>query len=76
MVAKIIPINDLYNLYIPNLGVEGAETVVNESIVASGLNMKKEYTVEEALKICEILKGKGGFIKIIARLFTVRVKVK
>ena len=76
MVAKIIHIGEFYNLYSQNLGVEGAEKVINESIVASGLNIKRKYNAEGALKICDVLKEKGGFIKIIARLFSVQVKVR
>jgi len=76
MAENKISLEELYNTYTQGLGLEGAKKIIREAIVESGLKVEEEYTKEEALKICEALKKKGGFIKIIANLFSARLKLR
>ncbi len=69
MAEKKVSFEELQNLYNQNLGQEGAEKVIKGAIAEAGLIEKREYTREEAFKICGVLKNKGGYIKIIANLF-------
>ncbi|MFH1289021.1 MAG: hypothetical protein ABII25_10060 [bacterium] len=62
----MIPIEKFYNSYVQTLGIEGSRKLVDDAVVQAGLFVKKEYRKEEALKVCEVLKQKKGFIKIIA----------
>lgn len=68
-----IKIEDFYDVYIQSAGEEGARRIIEEAIVEAELLLKKEYSKEEALKICEALKKKAGFIKILAGLFSARI---
>jgi hypothetical protein len=76
MVSDKIKLEDFQELYIQTAGVEGAEKIIKEAIAEAGLTEKKEYTKEEALKICEVLKKESGFIKTIANLFSARVRLQ
>jgi len=62
-----------YNAYSQSLGIEGSQKVVNEAVAEAGLEIKKEYSREEALKLCEVLKSKSGFVKIIAGFLMARL---
>ncbi|MFH1339536.1 MAG: hypothetical protein ABIH40_06815 [Candidatus Omnitrophota bacterium] len=70
-----IKIEDFYELYIQTMGDEGARKIIKEAIAEAGLASKKEFSKEEALKICEVLKKKSGFIKTLANLFSARIRL-
>lgn len=76
MVGDKIKLEDFQDLYIQTAGVDGAEKIIKQAIAEAGLPEKKEYTKEEALKICEVLKKKSGFIKIVANLFSARIRLR
>ncbi len=69
----MILLEKFYSAYTQSLGIEGSRKVVNESLAEAGLEVKKEYSREEALKLCEVLKSKPGFVGIIAGFLTARV---
>ncbi|OGX26153.1 MAG: hypothetical protein A3J51_03925 [Omnitrophica WOR_2 bacterium RIFCSPHIGHO2_02_FULL_45_21] len=75
MLGDKIKIEDFHALYIQTTGEEGARKITKEAIAEAGLVEKKEYSKEEALKICEALKKKSGFIKTLANLFSVRIRL-
>jgi hypothetical protein len=75
MVSDKIKIEDFQDLYIQTTGEEGARRIIKQAIAEAGLPEKKEYTKEEALKICEALKKKSGFIKTVANLFSARIRL-
>lgn len=61
-----IPIKEFYDAFTESLGVEGAQKLVKESIIESGLPIINNYPLPDALKICETLKNRPGMVKIIA----------
>ena len=61
-----IYIQTLIDLLKESIGIEAAEKIVYEAVKEAGLSIKTGYTDEEFTKICDILKNRGGFIKIIA----------
>ena len=66
MSKTIVAVNELYDAYRDSLGVEAAEKLVNDAIVECGLKKQPAYPVEDILKICDVLKSKPGFIRIVA----------
>lgn len=72
----MVNIQEFYESYVQSTGIEGAQKLINEIISEVGLNLKKEYTKEEALKICEALKKRGGLVKIIGGFITARVMLR
>ena len=63
-----IDIKTLIDLFKESMGVEATEKIVYESIENSGLPVKMFYTNKEYIKICDVLKKRGGFIKTIATI--------
>jgi len=61
-----IYIQTLIDLLKESMGIEAAEKIIYEAVKEAGLPIKTEYMDEEFTKICDILKKRGGFIKIIA----------
>ncbi len=68
--------NELVNAYAQGIGIEGAQKLIKEIIDSLGLPDKSDYTKTEAIKICEALKQKDGFIKILACSLLARVYIK
>ena len=62
----MILLEKFYSAYSQSLGIEGAQKVVKEALFEAGLAVKKEYSRDEALKLCAVLKTKPGFVGIIA----------
>lgn len=71
-----VSLDDFYNAFVSTLGVEGTWNVIKEGIKSAGLEEEKEYSPEDALKICEMLKTKGGFVRIVANLFSMQLRLK
>jgi len=69
----MILLEKFYSAYTQSLGIEGSQKVVKEAISEAGLTLKKEYSKEEAKKLCEVLKSKPGFVGIIAGFLMARV---
>lgn len=61
-----ISVEKFLKAYNQSLGVEGARNLMKEVITQAGLPQRKEYSKEEAIKLCEFLKKKPGFVRIIA----------
>lgn len=73
---NMVDIKEFHNAYIQSLGIEGAQKLIKETVSEVGLSVKKEYTKEEALKICEALKNKHGLVSIIAGLLSARMMLR
>ncbi len=73
MDEKKVTFKELLNPYTQNLGAEGAEKIIKEAVAEAMIILKDEFTKQEVLKICEVLKKRGGYIKIIANLFAARL---
>ena len=76
MAEERISAEELYEQFYQAFGMEGARKLINEAITEAGLLPKKDYAKEEALKICEVLKKKSGFVKTIANLYSVRLRLR
>ncbi len=61
-----INIESLVGLLRQSIGIEAAEKFINEAIKEVKLPRKGSYTEAEFKKICEALKKKGGYVKIVA----------
>jgi hypothetical protein len=68
--------NEFYDAFTQSLGTEGAKKVVQEAILESGLSVRNTYPIPEALKICDTLRKKPGFIRIIGSCLSARFTLK
>jgi hypothetical protein len=68
--------DDFIKAYAQGIGIEGAGKLIRETIQSIGLEDKQEYTKNEAIQICEALKTKEGFIKILACSLLARIYIK
>lgn len=75
MSDKTIPIALFHEAYSQSLGVEGAQKLISEAIREAKLNVREEYSREDALIICDFLKKKSGYIKIIAITLSSRIRL-
>ena len=66
-------IQHLVNAFTQSVGLEAAQKLVIEAIEQAGLPVKEIYTKEEFLQICEALKEKGGYVRIIATVVSTSV---
>ena len=62
--------------YTQGIGTEGAQKLISETVKTAGLADKQEYTKDEAIQICEALKQKDGFVKILACSLLARIYIK
>ena len=76
MVETSIPIQELIDAYTQSLGIEGAQKLIQDAIKEAGLPTKSAFSKEEAIKICEVLKTKKGFVGIIALALASRIHLK
>lgn len=68
-----LSVRDLIERLSPSVGIEAAEKFVYEAVDEVNLPRKTLYTKEEFQKICEALKKRGGYIKIIATIASTSV---
>lgn len=68
-----IPRSYFLTAYNQSLGIEGALKLIKDVIAEAGLTEREEYSKEEALKICEMLSKRPGFVKIIACSLSARI---
>jgi len=68
--------NEFYEAFNQSLGTEGAKKVVQEAILESGLTLQTSYTIPEALRICDTLRKKPGFIRIVGSCLSARFVLK
>ncbi|GEM_PF-2883159 len=61
--------------YGQSVGSASAENLISEAVNNVGLDHKLEYTADEILKICNFLKKKEGYIKILSLIFISHVKL-
>jgi hypothetical protein len=73
--AGSMPRSNLINNLAQSLGMEGATKVVNDACFAAGVASKENFANEEVLKICDVLKSKQGFIKIVAMTISTQIKL-
>jgi hypothetical protein len=71
-----ISYKEFFDSFKDSLGSEGAEELLNKAIVQAHLVRKSEYTKDEAVKICEVLKVHGGFIGIVGGILEARFVVR
>ncbi|MFA5259751.1 MAG: hypothetical protein WC450_00825 [Candidatus Omnitrophota bacterium] len=76
MTEVVILKDEFVKAYAQGIGIEGAEKLIRETSQAIGLSDKQEYTKNEAIQICEALKKKDGFIKILACSLLARIYIK
>ena len=62
--------------YKESLGIEGAEQLISKTISNAGMARQKEYTKEQALKICRELKRYPGFVGIIGGILNSRILIR
>jgi two-component system NtrC family sensor kinase len=61
-----IDIQALMDLFKDSIGIEAAEKIIYDAIKEASFVNKTFYSEEEFSKICDVLKNRGGFIKLIA----------
>jgi hypothetical protein len=71
-----INLNEFYDPLKECLGVEGAQKIIRDAVQQAGLQMHAEYSKEDALKICEALKTKQGFVQFLAINLRARFAVR
>jgi hypothetical protein len=71
-----VSISEFRQAFSDSLGIEGAEKLVADAIKDAGLQIANSYSVAEALKICEVLKTRTGFIRIVAGYLSARYKTQ
>lgn len=76
MTEVMVPKEEFIKAYAQGIRVEGAAKLIKEISQAIGLPDKNEYTKNEAIQICEALKNKDGFIKILACSLLARIYIK
>ncbi len=73
---KKVFLQEFMDCYKNSLGVEGAEQVLRQAIQHAGIPYKKDFSKEEALKICQELKQNSGFIGIIGGIMNSRIIIR
>lgn len=64
---------DFIDPFKQTLGAEIAQSLFEEALTENGLAVTDIYSIEEANKIIETLKTKGGLVKIIAVTMSTRI---
>ena len=72
----LITREEFVKAYTQGIGIDGAQKLISETIRSIGLTEKQDYTKDEAIRICEALKQKDGFIKILACSLLARIYIK
>lgn len=57
------------------IGIEMAQQTVDRAVIEAGLAGKTAFDKDEALRICEILMSKGGYVTTIANILSTRIIV-
>lgn len=73
---KKVFLQEFMDCYKNSLGVEGADQVLRQAIQRAGISYKKDFSKEEALKICQELKQNSGFIGIIGGIMNSRIIIR
>jgi hypothetical protein len=68
--------NEFYEAFNQSLGTEGAKKIVQEAILEAGLTLQASYPISEALMICDTLRKKPGFIRIVGSCLSARFTLK
>jgi hypothetical protein len=71
-----ITIQEFIDCFKDSLGLEGAEQLLKNTLLKTGISMKNEFSKEEALKICRELKQHTGFIGIIGGILNSRIIIR
>lgn len=67
---------EFFNSFKDSLGVEGTNTLLAQLLYQLNIQKKEFYSIEEALKICEAMRSKGGFISIVAGILAARFLIR
>jgi hypothetical protein len=70
---KTISADEIIKGLSEGLGREGAQKIFNDALARTVVGKKAEYTREEALKICEVLKRKEGIVKILGMTLATQI---
>lgn len=62
--------SDMISKFAEVVGSSKAQSLIAEALQVTNVGDKTDYNQDETLKMCEILKTKGGVIKIIADLLS------
>lgn len=68
-----IPKSIFYEAYTETLGMEKAQSLLDESLRTLGLNATNGYSVADTKRIIKHLKDMGGLIKIVAATIATRL---
>lgn len=72
---KRIPHADFVNAYKESFGQEGAENLIKNTLSKIKILERADYSKEEALKICDALKERGGFVGIMAGILRSKISL-
>lgn len=68
--------NEFITAYSGSMGIEGAEKLINEVTLELNLNYSTSFEKKDAVRICEILKARTGFIGLIGTILLARILVR
>lgn len=63
---------EFFSSFKDSLGIEGTHTLMAQMLMQTNIPKQEFYSIEEALRICDAMKTKGGFISIIAGILASR----
>ncbi len=67
---------ELVDAFAPSTGIEKARAIIDDAVKELHMAARHEYTLEESLEICNLLKKHGSIIKIVALCFRSTVTLK
>ena len=60
-----IPVNDFYNALNEHVGVEASQEIIQQALSKANLPIKDSYPLEDALRVCDVLKTNTGIVRVI-----------
>ncbi len=71
-----ITLAEMKSSFVRSLGEEKADEVFRRAAAAAGVPYKSEYSKEEALRICDVLRRDEGVVKILAMTLASKISLK
>lgn len=71
-----IQLTEFIDSFKDSLGLDGAKELLQQALLDAGLPYQRDYSKEEALKLCQELKKKAGFIGIVGGILASRIIIR
>jgi hypothetical protein len=71
-----IAYQEFFESYKDSLGVDGSHELLKKAIIQANLYHRDYYSKDEAIKICMVLQGYGGFVGIIGGILASRFEIR